>query len=102
MDEIEGRSPRPGPRKERGYFLLRATRVRDDAWMSQPEAARTLGVSALRVAMLLANGRLTPAENQAGHAGVTGDSVHAEESWRAQATRRAKLTRLLIDAVGYF
>ncbi|MEU5077370.1 DNA-binding protein [Streptomyces asoensis] len=70
--------------------------------MSQPEAARTLGVSALRVAMLLANGRLTPAENQAGHAGVTGDSVHAEESWRAQATRRAKLTRLLIDAVGYF
>ncbi|MFG2439714.1 DNA-binding protein [Streptomyces sp. NPDC048508] len=73
--------------------------VEDGAWMSQPDAARHLGVTLIRVGMLITNRRLIPAENPAGQAGVTTASVLAEETWRANATKRAKLTRHLKDAI---
>jgi hypothetical protein len=76
--------------------------VEDDAWSSQPEAARRLGVTLIRVGMLIANRRLIPAENPAGQAGVTTASVQAEETWRANATKRAKLARLLKDTINWF
>ncbi|MFJ6076268.1 DNA-binding protein [Streptomyces sp. NPDC093065] len=76
--------------------------VEDDAWMSQPEAARHLGVTLIRVGMLLANRRLIPAENPAGQAGVTVASVQAEETWRANAKGRAKFARLLKDTINWF
>ncbi|MGA5418027.1 DNA-binding protein [Streptomyces pseudogriseolus] len=96
---------RPGrswPRNNRGYVLLKADIIEDDAWMSQPDAARHLGVTLIRVGMLIANRRLIPAENPAGQAGVTTASVQAEETWRANATKRAKLTRLLKDTINWF
>ncbi|WP_333735688.1 DNA-binding protein [Streptomyces sp. IBSBF 2806] len=76
--------------------------VEDDAWMSQPDAARHLGVTLIRVGVLIANRRLIPAENPAGRAGVTTAGVLAEETWRANATKRAKLTRLLKDTINWF
>ncbi|MEU9367166.1 DNA-binding protein [Streptomyces avermitilis] len=76
--------------------------VEDDAWMSQPEAARRLGVTLIRVGMLIANRRLIPAENRSGQAGVITASVQAEETWRANASRRAKFARLLKDTINWF
>ncbi|MCX4391539.1 MULTISPECIES: DNA-binding protein [unclassified Streptomyces] len=52
--------------------------------------------------MLIANGHLTPAENPANRAGVTTASVQAEETWRANATIRAKFARLLKDTINWF
>ncbi|MEU6914950.1 DNA-binding protein [Streptomyces olindensis] len=101
MDDSR-RPRRPWARTERGYAVLKVDTVEDDAWMSRPEAARRLGVGLLRVGMLIANRRLIPAENPAGQAGVTAAGVQAEESWRAQATRRAKLARLLKDMINWF
>ncbi|MEU3549101.1 DNA-binding protein [Streptomyces longwoodensis] len=83
-------------------MLLKVETVEDAAWLSQPEAARRLGVTLLRVAVLIVNRRLIPAENPAGHAGVTTASVQAEKAWRANATKRAKLARLLKDTVSWF
>lgn len=90
------------PRGERGYFLIKADRVEDDAWMSQPEAARHLGIALARVGMLIANGHLTPAESPAGRAGVTTASVEAEKTWRANASIRAKSLRFLKDTINWF
>ncbi|MBO0512989.1 DNA-binding protein [Streptomyces beijiangensis] len=70
--------------------------------MSQPDAARRLGVSLARLGMLIANGRMTPAHNSASRAGVTIVSVQAEETWRANATIRAKIVRLLKDTINWF
>ncbi|WP_327318859.1 DNA-binding protein [Streptomyces sp. NBC_01235] len=97
-----GQQGRPRSRNNRGYVLLKADTVEDDAWMSQPEAARHLGVTLIRLGMLIANRRLIPAENPAGRAGVTTASVQAEESWRANAPTRAKLARLLKDTINWF
>lgn len=89
-------------RNTRGYVLLKVDTVEHDAWMSQAEAARLLGVALIRVGMLIANRRLIPAEDPAGRAGVTTASVQAEEIWRAKATKRAKLARLLKDTINWF
>ncbi|MEU5825423.1 DNA-binding protein [Streptomyces sp. NPDC047803] len=90
------------PRDERSYSkLLRVPRV-DDAWLSQPEAARQLGIALFRVGALIACGHLAPAENSAGSAGVTITSVQAEKTWRDSATYRAKVLRLLKDTIGFF
>ncbi|MET8787558.1 MULTISPECIES: DNA-binding protein [unclassified Streptomyces] len=75
--------------------------IENEAWMSQPEAARHLGVTLIRVGTLIANRRLIPAENPAGQAGVTTASVQAEETWRANATKRAKLARLVKDTINW-
>lgn len=45
--------------------LLRVPRVPDDAWLSQPQAARQLGIALFRIGVLIACGHLTPAENSA-------------------------------------
>ncbi|MGW6209242.1 DNA-binding protein [Streptomyces sp. NPDC055089] len=92
------------PRHERRYpkLLLRVPQVPDDAWLSQPEAARQLGIALFRIGVLIACGHLAPAENPAGRAGVTITSVEAEKTWRESATRRAKALRTLKDAIGYF
>lgn len=70
--------------------------------MSQPEAARHLGIALVRVGMLIANGHLTPAENPAGRAGVTAASVEAEKTWRVSAAIRAKSLRFLKDTLNWF
>jgi hypothetical protein len=98
----EHRTGWPWSRRNRGYVLLKVDTVEDAAWMSQPEAARRLGVTLIRVGMLIANRRLIPAENPAGQAGVTTASVQAEETWRANATKRAKLARLAKDTINWF
>ena len=99
----DSRRPRRSwSRNNRGYVLLKVDTVEGDAWMSQPEAACHLGVTLIRVGMLIANRRLMPAENPAGQAGVTTASVQAEETWRANATKRAKLARLLKDTINWF
>ncbi|MEW2051067.1 DNA-binding protein [Streptomyces sp. NPDC005476] len=95
------RSGRSWPRQNRGYVLLKVDTAEDDAWMSQREAARHLGVTLIRVGMLIANRRLIPTESLAGQAGVTTASVQAEETWRATATKRAKLARLLKDTINW-
>ncbi|MFD5872011.1 DNA-binding protein [Streptomyces sp. NPDC060322] len=91
------------PRGERRYpTLLRVPQVADDVWLSQPEAARHLGVALFRIGALIACGHLAPAENSAGRAGVMITSVQAEKTWRDSATYRAKVLRLLKDTVGFF
>ncbi|WP_439944295.1 DNA-binding protein [Streptomyces sp. BBFR115] len=70
--------------------------------MSQPVAARHLGIALIRVGMLIANGHLTPAENSTGQAGVTTTSVQAEKTWRANTTIPAKLARILKDTINWF
>lgn len=92
------------PRDERRYpkRLLRVPQVPDAAWLSQPEAARQLGIALFRIGVLIACDHLAPAENSTGRAGVTIISVEAEKTWRDNATRRAKALRLLKDAIGFF
>ncbi|MFF3968075.1 DNA-binding protein [Streptomyces griseorubiginosus] len=102
MTDQKRRQERSRRRGERGYFPLKADRVEDDAWMSQPEAARHLGIALIRVGMLIANGHLAPAENPTGQAGVTTTSVQAEKTWRANATIPAKFARLLKDTINWF
>lgn len=90
------------PRDERRYpKLLRVPQVTDDAWLSQSEAARQLGIALFRIGALIASGHLAPAENAAGKAGVTITSVQAEKTWRSSATYRAKALRLLKDTIGF-
>ncbi|MFE9820486.1 DNA-binding protein [Streptomyces sp. NBC_00236] len=91
-------------RDERRYPepLLRAPQVPDDTWLSQPEAARQLGIALFRIGVLIACGHLAPAVNSAGRAGVTIAGVEAEKSWRGSATRRAKALRLLKDSIRFF
>jgi|tagenome__1003787_1003787.scaffolds.fasta_scaffold15828711_2 hypothetical protein len=101
MDERH-RPGRPWPRSNRGYDLLKVDTLEDAAWMSQPEAARRLGVTLIRVGMVIANRPLIPAKNPAGQDGVTTASVQAEETWRANAPKRAKLARLLKDTINWF
>ncbi|MGW0933760.1 DNA-binding protein [Streptomyces sp. NPDC002666] len=92
------------PRDERRYpkSLLRVPQVPDDAWLSQPEAARQLGIVLFRIGVLITCGHLAPAADSAGRAGVTITSVEAEKSWRHSATRRAKARRLLKDTIRFF
>ncbi|MFF1687136.1 MULTISPECIES: DNA-binding protein [unclassified Streptomyces] len=90
------------PRRHRGYVLLKVDTIEDTAWMCQLDAARRLGVSLARLGMLIANGRITPAHNSAGRAGDTIVSVEAEETWRAHATIRAKIARLMKDTINWF
>ncbi|MFE9859886.1 DNA-binding protein [Streptomyces sp. NPDC005780] len=91
-------------RDERRYpkLLLRVPQVPDDTWLSQPEAARQLGIALFRIGVLIACDHLAPAENSAGRAGVTITSVEAEKTWRGSATRRAKALRLLKDSIRFF
>lgn len=91
------------PRDERRYpKFMQVPQVADDAWLSQPEAARQLGTALFRIGALIACGHLAPAENSAGRTGVTITSVQAEKTWRDTATYRAKALRLLKDTIGFF
>ncbi|MFI6893947.1 DNA-binding protein [Streptomyces sp. NPDC050256] len=92
------------PRDEHRYpkLLMRVPQVPDDAWLSQPEAARQLGIVLFRIGVLIACDHLAPAEDSAGRAGVTITSVEAEKAWRDSATRRAKALRLLKDTIRFF
>ncbi|MFH9554674.1 DNA-binding protein [Streptomyces sp. NPDC017435] len=80
---------------------MRVPQVADDVWLSQPKAARQLGIALFRIGALIACGHLAPAENSAGRAGVTITSVQAEKTWRDSATYRAKALRLLKDTIGF-
>jgi hypothetical protein len=77
------------------------SRVDDDAWISQPDAAQLLGVTVIRIGALIACGHLAPAENSAGQAGVTTASVRTETEWRQTAPIRAKLTLLIKDTINF-
>ncbi|MFE4959208.1 DNA-binding protein [Streptomyces sp. NPDC056653] len=91
------------PKDERRYpKLLRVPQLAHDAWLSQPEAARQLGIALFRIGALIACGHLAPAKNSAGRAGVTIISVQAGKTWRDSATYRAKALRPLKDTIGFF
>jgi hypothetical protein len=62
-------------------------------WVSQFDAADTLGVSVLRIGGLIANDHLDPAENPEGVAGVTKNSLKREMVWRRNATPWDRLKR---------
>ncbi|MGW2230663.1 DNA-binding protein [Streptomyces formicae] len=65
----------------------------DDEWLSQPEAAKLLGVSTGRVVWRLMCEHLVPAHDGRGRAGVTRESVERDLEWLAQATWRARIRR---------
>jgi hypothetical protein len=79
-----------------------AKKVPDDEWISQAAAARELGVSRLRVGLLIANDHLSAAEDSANRSGVSISSVAVEKRWRESAPSGARLKRLFLDVVGYF
>ncbi|MHA6759941.1 DNA-binding protein [Streptacidiphilus sp. PAMC 29251] len=103
MNWRERKAGRMAAREQRGYpkIMGGVAGVGDDAWLSQPAAAAELGIAVIRIGVLIACEHLTPAENQAGHAGVTRVSVAAEHHWRQTASLRAKLTRLAKDTIGF-
>jgi len=72
-------------RQDKGYpssLRRRVVSVTDSEWVSQFDAAERLHISMWAVGSYISTGRLTPAENPAGQAGVTGASVDAEAEWR--------------------
>lgn len=72
-------------RQDKGYHssMRRSVVSATDAeWVSQFDAAERLHISMWAVGSYISTGRLTPAENPAGQAGVTGASVDAEAEWR--------------------
>lgn len=79
-----------------------ARHVPDHEWISQVAAARELGVSRLRVGILVANDHLSAAKDSYNRPGVTVDSVASEKRWRETASLGTKIKRLLLDVVGYF
>lgn len=81
--------------------LLRVPTVSHDAWASQPEAARFLGISVVRIGVLISVDHLSPAHNPDGEAGVTKESLKRESSWRESATVYKKMRRLIRDSVNF-
>ncbi len=72
-------------RQDKGYpssLRRRVVLVTDSEWVSQFDAAERLHISMWAVGSYISTGRLTPAENPAGQAGVTGASVDEEAEWR--------------------
>jgi hypothetical protein len=66
-----GRAAGPADRAGPPSKLVHIPRRADDAWLSQPEAARRLDTALFRIGALIACGHQAPAENPAGRAGVT-------------------------------
>ncbi|THA32119.1 DNA-binding protein [Streptomyces sp. A1277] len=81
--------------------LLKVPTVTTDAWASQHEAARILGVSVGKIGVLIATDHLTPAHNPAGEAGVTRVSLFEEVDWRTTATISKKMRRLFKDSIKF-
>lgn len=75
--------------------------AQESEWISQFDAAATLGVPVLRVGVLIANDHLVAAENEQGQAGVTRDSVERELAWRSSASRPRRALRILRDTVNW-
>ncbi|QEU96753.1 hypothetical protein [Streptomyces kanamyceticus] len=67
----------------------------DGEWVSQPEAAKLLGVSTGRVVWRLMSENLVPAHDNKGRAGVTRESIERDLEWLAHASLRAKAWRCL-------
>lgn len=65
--------------------LRSAPTVEDNEWVSQFDAADRMGVSMARVGFLIQGGRLEPAHNQAGEAGVRKPGVDREAARRSGA-----------------
>lgn len=74
----------------------------DADWLSQPDAARLLGMATGRIGLLIANGHLEPAHNHAGWAGVTRQSVEIERQWREQSTLGKRFSRVFRDLLHWF
>ncbi|MFJ1588546.1 DNA-binding protein [Streptomyces sp. NPDC088197] len=69
----------------------------DEEWVSQPDAAKILGISMARVVWRIMSDHLTPAHNSAGRAGITRSSIVKDQQWLAAASWRAKSFRMLKD-----
>jgi hypothetical protein len=84
------------------YWPDPPTQVLDADWVSQFDAADSLGISLLQVGLLLANGHLDPAEDPEGIAGVTKISLELEKDWRESASFRDKVMRAVASAARRF
>jgi hypothetical protein len=73
----------------------------DGDWVSQLQAAESLGVGIWRVGFLLANGHLSPANAPNGEAGVTVDSLKTEAEWRRHASVIRRMVRPLKDCFNW-
>lgn len=69
------------------------------SWVSQPAAAERLGVSMVRIAVLIANEHLSPATDPNGEQGVTAASLETEARWRDEAGFARKVKRMVKDCV---
>jgi hypothetical protein len=82
----ETRHRRALKREASGYhggLRQRAVLVGSTEWASQFDAAKSLDVSMVRVGLLIAGGRLEPAHDPLGRAGVTTSSLEREHTRRA-------------------
>ena len=89
------------PRLMRGWANAPET-VDDAEWLSQPEAARLLGLATGRIGLLSATGHLHPAHNSLGGAGVTRQSAEIEHQWRTGASWGDRFARLVRDVIRWF
>jgi hypothetical protein len=85
------------PRITRGWSNAPVAVAAED-WVSQPDAAQTLGVPVLFVGWLIACEHLEPAEGPQGP-GVIRSSLDREVAWRKEATWRDRLVRLVKNVV---
>ena len=85
------------PRVMRGWSHA-PLEVSAEDWVSQPAAARTLGVPVLSIGWLIACEHLEPADGPEGP-GVTRSSLDREVAWRKDARWRDRLARSVKNLV---
>jgi hypothetical protein len=85
------------PRVMRGWSDA-PLEVSAEDWVSQSDAARTLGIPVLFVGWLIACEHLEPADGPEGR-GVTRSSLDGEVAWRNAARWRDRLARWVKDVV---
>ena len=91
---------RAAERQDKGYpssLRRRVVRVTDAEWVSQFDAAAQLQISMWAVGSYISIGRLTPAENPEGQAGVTRVSVDTEAEWRRGRPLHGRFWRRVKD-----
>jgi hypothetical protein len=85
------------PRITRGWSNAPSEAAAED-WVSQPDAARTLGLPVLSIGWLIACEHLEPAEGPEGR-GVTRSSLDREVALRKDAKWHDRLARLVKNIV---
>jgi hypothetical protein len=89
-------------RQDKGYpepLRSHTPTVDGEQWMSQFQAADALGVSMMRVGLLIQSGQLEPVHNPAGQAGVSTTSVKREQQRRHGAGPVRRLRLGVLDAL---